>query len=89
MPAESDPPQNPPIKSFLDTIREMYPDEFSNKPITLKQQLQDADAIIATEENHLDKPPQRRSRVPSDSLDEAIQADYRDYKDNKRWLDED
>jgi hypothetical protein len=65
--SNDNPPQNPPVKSFLETIKEMYPDEFSHTPKTLKKQLKDMDEIIAIEDNYLDKP----GLIPE--IDEEIQ----------------
>jgi hypothetical protein len=85
---DDNPPQNPPVKSFLETIKELYPDEFSNKPATLKQQLHNSDQIIAIEENYLDKPPQRKRRPNIDSIEEQVAEDYHEYRDSKKWLGE-
>ena len=83
MPAdESDPPN----QSYLDKIKAMYPDEFHDKPITLKQQLKEMDQIIAVEEHYLDNPD---SLIDSPvTLDEVVEKRRTNYRDNKKWLED-
>lgn len=84
-------PEGPLGKAFIESLMK----EFAEKRgMTLEEYLLDADQNIAIEENYLDKPPQRRyaadpEDVDLDALDEQMRQDYRDYRDNKRWLDED
>lgn len=87
--SDDNPPQNPPVKSFLDTIRELYPDEFSNKPLTLQKQLREMDEIIGVEKSFLDNPDLNLSGKHDESADQDTKEKYARYRDNKEWLNED
>lgn len=64
--SDDDLPQNPLGKSFLESLRLEFPEEFSNKPRTLAQELKNIDAILAVEEDYLDKPDVTKEEVELD-----------------------
>ena len=50
------PPSSPQWAAFVEELKREFPNEFSNKPLTLRQQLKDMDQIIAVEKNFIDNP---------------------------------
>lgn len=87
--------QDPPLpeglgKAFINSLMKEFA---KDGKMTLEEYLKESDQQVASEENYLDRPPQRRYAAGADvdlaEMDEQIVEDYRDYRDNKRWLDED
>lgn len=87
--------QDPPLpeglgKAFINSLMEEFA---KDGKMTLEEYLKESDQQVAIEENYLDRPPQRRYAAGADvdlaEMDGQIVEDYRDYRDNKRWLDED
>lgn len=86
------PRQNPPLpeglgKAFINTLMEEFANE---KKMTLEDYLRESDQRVAVEENYLDRPTNRTFRASDDRTDwdEIMRVEYRDYRDNKKWLDE-
>lgn len=70
--SRQEPPVNPNLgKSFLESLKEEFPDEFQEKPPTLRKQLKDMDQIIAVEVDYLDNPDPSITGVPESEEDEA------------------
>jgi hypothetical protein len=47
---------SPQWNAFVESLKEMYPEEFSKKPQTLAAFLRDADQNVVIEEQYLDNP---------------------------------
>jgi len=90
------PRQDPPLpeglgKAFINSLMEEFA---TNRKMTLKEYLQESDHRIDIETNYLDASPfrgevQRVDGLSAEEFQEQDRANYQDYRDNKRWLDED
>lgn len=83
-------PEGPLGKAFIRSLMEEFA---TNRGMTLEDYLREADQGIATEENYLDAPGFNHEiehvDMSEEEFNEIVLEDYRDYRDNKRWLDED
>lgn len=82
--------QDPPLpeglgKAFINSLMEEFA---KGSKMTLEEYLRESDQYVAIEENHLDRAPVQ-TFTTDEELNGQVQANYQDYRDNKKWLHED
>ena len=64
-------PKGPLGKEFLQSLRQEFPEEFSNKPLTAARQLKEMDSILAVEENYLDSLDSELEMLPDEGFSDV------------------
>jgi hypothetical protein len=82
------PPRIRPWTEVLASLKEEYPKEFTEKSLTIEDQLRDASINLHIEQNFIANvdPPYEGHSI---DIEEKIELDMKNYRDNKRWLNED